>query len=375
MLKIIHIITSLDAGGAQTMLCGLLSQTDGGRVEPSVWSLLPGGDVVGRITELGIPVHSTEMTRGSADPAAVLRLARVLRRERPDIVQTWLYHADLVGGVAARLAGIPVVWNIRHAAMNARLDRPQTIRVVKLLSHLSRWMSRRIITNSFAARDAHVDMGYRADRFVVIPNGFDTDLLRPDPGARREVRDELGIGDDTPVVGLFGRYVPHKDHRTFVSAAARLIARLPEVRFVLCGDGIDRENAELTGWIEDAGMRDCVFLLGVRTDVPRLAATLDVATSSSRSESFPMVIGESMACGVPCVVTDVGDSRRLVGDCGRVVPAGDPDALAASWQEMLCMSPGARRELGEAARRRIEDNYSLPVIAERYQSLYEEVLG
>ncbi len=375
VINVFHIITSTDVGGAEMMLGGLLSVTDRTRFAPQVVSLTPPGAVAGRIEALGVPVHSLRMARGWPNPMAVGRLARLLRGESADIVQTWMYHADLVGGLAARMAGVPVVWNIRHSNLDPAMDRKRTIRIAALLAYLSRTMPVEIITNSSAAKDAHVARGYAAEKITVIPNGFDTTALKPDAVSRHDVRRELGAGADTPLVGLVARFSPHKDHRGFLRAASRLRARMPQVEFVLCGAGMERSNPELLRWIEEEKLNGCVHLLGPRADVGRINAALDVATSSSRSESFPTAVGEAMACGVPCVVTDVGDSRVLVGDCGWVVAPGDADALAAAWFACLQLPAPERRELGLRARRSIEERFGLPAVAGRYQDLYLDVLG
>ena len=206
---------------------------------------------------------------------------------------------------------------------------------------------------------------------VVIPNGFDLAAFRPDPPARWSVRHELSIPAETPLIGLVGRFHPQKDHQTFVQAAAWLHTRLPETHFLLCGDGITWENPTLAAWIETAGLRPCFHLLGRRDDIPRLTAALDLASSSSAyGEGFSNVIGEAMACGVPCVVTDVGDAALLVGSTGRVVPPRTPQALAQEWYALLALEREGKEQLGRAARQRIEAHFSLPAIVARYEALY-----
>lgn len=375
MVSIFHIITSTDVGGAENMLLGLLRATDRECFAPQVVSLIPPGPVADQIAGYGVPVHSVRMSRKLPNPMVVRKLARLLRREGADIVQTWMYHADLVGGMAAALARVPVVWNIRHSVLDPRLDSRRTIQVANLLARLSSRMPRAIVTNSSAAKDAHVARGYAADKITIIPNGFDTTALRPDAAARSAVREELGVGEDTPLVGMVGRYAPHKHHANFIAAAGCVRDEMTNVNFVLCGENVTVENAELMQQIDSYEMRDSFHLLGRRSDVARVNAVLDVATSSSRSEAFPMVVGEAMACGVPCVVTDVGDSRMIVGDCGWVVPPEDPDALAAGWLSCLRLGPDERREIGLRGRRRVEEKFALPAVSERYHRMYLEILG
>ena len=210
---------------------------------------------------------------------------------------------------------------------------------------------------------------------MVIPNGFDLAAFKPDAKARTAVREELGISQEALLIGLVGRFDPQKDHRNFVAAAARLRAYCPQVHFLLCGDGVNWNNAELTGWIGEAGLRQQFHLLGRREDMPRLTAALDISsTSSSYGEGFPNVIGEAMACGVACAITDVGDSAFIVGETGLVVPPRDPEALAHAWKKLIEMGPEGRQKLGETARKRILENFSLPDIVARYEALYKEVV-
>ena len=188
------------------------------------------------------------------------------------------------------------------------------------------------------------------------------------------MREELGISEETPLIGLVGRFNAQKDHGTFIRGAARLHADLPEVHFLLCGDDVTCENIELAEWLKASGIGDRCHLLGRREDIPRLTAALDIATTSSAyGEGFPNVIGEAMASGVPCVATDVGDSALIVDEAGKIVPPRDPRALAEAWRALIMLGPDGRARVGLAARRRIEKHFSLPVVVARYQSLYEEL--
>jgi glycosyltransferase involved in cell wall biosynthesis len=219
----------------------------------------------------------------------------------------------------------------------------------------------------------HQKLGYDHEKLEVIPNGFDLEQVRPDSTARDSVRQELGIPPQALLIGLAARFHPLKDHRNFLWAAARLHKQMPEAHFLLCGLDITWENAELAGWIEAAGIRNRCHLLGVRQDMSRLFAALDIATTASRSEAFPVVIGEAMACATPCVVTDVGDSAMIVGESGVVVPPGDPRALAEAWRRLIEGGPEVRRGMGMAARRRVQQHFALPAVVERYQSIYSEL--
>src|SRR5258708_17953731 len=213
-------------------------------------------------------------------------------------------------------------------------------------------------------------MSYAAEKLEVIPNGFDLEQVKPDPTARASVRKELGIPADAILIGIAARFHPHKDHRSLVQSVARLQERMPEIHFLMCGMDIAWQNLELAEWIESADIGNWCHLLGRRTDMARLFAGLDIATSSSRSEAFPIAIGEAMACGAPCVVTDVGDCALIVGETGTVVAPGDPEALAEAWRNLIEAGPRVRHPLGIAARRRVQQHFALPVIVERYPTIY-----
>ena len=213
----------------------------------------------------------------------------------------------------------------------------------------------------------------------MIPNGFDTGRFSPRDEARSRLRRELKLGDDAFLIGIVGRYHRCKDYDNFLEAASAYLGRFdgsqPQAHFVLVGRNIDSRNAELRTKIVRLGLENYVHLLGERSDIAYLNAGFDIATSSSYSESFPNVIGEAMSCGIPCVVTDTGDSARLVGDTGMVVPVRQPGELSQAWMRMISLDPGVRRELGAKARQRIIDNYSIAEIVKKYERLYFGILG
>jgi glycosyltransferase involved in cell wall biosynthesis len=245
--------------------------------------------------------------------------------------------------------------------------------VNRACAFLSRKLAARIVCCSEASLRTHKKLGYAAEKLEVIPNGFDLEQVKPDPAARASLREELGIPADTILIGIAARFHPHKDHGNFIQAAAGLHKQMPEIHFLLCGLDITWQNLRLAGWIESAGIRNCCHLLGLRQDMPRLFAGMDIATTSSRSEAFPIAIGEAMACGTPCVATDVGDSALIVGETGSVVAPGDPHALAEAWRKLVEAGPEVRHRLGIAARRRVQQHFALPAIVERYQAIYAKL--
>ena len=371
MIKVMHVITTLGPAGAETMLCRIASAMDSTRFENDVVSLTGILDLAERIQENGVRVRTLGMKTGIPNPLLVMRLAQWIRESKPDVIHTWMYHANLIGAVAARLAGnVPVVWGIHHSALDPRVDKRRTLLVNQACALLSRKLPARIVCCSEAALLIHKRLRYAAEKMEVIPNGFDLEQVKPSPSARVSVREELGISGDAPLIGMVARFHPHKDHHNFVRAAELLCKQIPDVHFLLCGMDVSWQNSQLARWIESAGMRDRYHLLGQRGDVSRLFAAMDIATTASRSEAFPVVVGEAMACGTPCVVTDVGDSALIVDQTGIVVAPGNPGALAGAWRKLIDAGPEVRRRLGLAARQRVEQNFALPAIVDRYQAIY-----
>jgi glycosyltransferase involved in cell wall biosynthesis len=377
-ISITFMIPSLGTGGAEGMLCRLLSGMDRKRFTAKVISLIDLGStpIVEKIQALGVPIRFLGMQPGMPNPIFVLKLARWLREDQPDLISTWQYHADLIGGLAARLAGgIPVAWGIRQSDLSPEGNGSLTFLTVRMCAHLSRWLPRKIICCSDASRRVHTALGYAGEKMIMIPNGYDLGTFRPDSAARESIREELQIPENAPVIGLVARFHPQKDHRNFMLAASSLHKDRPEVHFVLCGQEVNWENKALIRWIDEAGIQKRVYLLGRRDDIPKLTAALDIAClSSSYGEGFPNIVSEAMSCEVPCVVTDVGDAALIVGETGIVVPPRDPAALAAALHQMVDLGQEGRKQLGIAARQRITEEFDLPKIVARYENFFQELV-
>ena len=374
MVTIVHLITGLETGGAERTLSRLVACTDRDRFRSLVVSITDAGNMAPAVDRAGIELISLGIRRGVPDPRGLFRLGRILREVRPDILQTWLYHADFLGLVVKQLGYIPhLIWNVRCSDMSLASVSVAGGGLRRLLSWCSA-IPDAVIVNSRAGRLFHERIGYSPRRWEHVPNGFDTDELRPNFGARRLIRAELGIDDETIVIGLPARYHPMKDHSTFLEAAATLAERRPEVCFALLGAGIEPSNRPLAKAIAWRGMSDHIRLLGERSDVAEVYAALDIATlSSACGEGFPNVLGEAMACGLPCVATDIGDASELLGRTGIVVPPRDPRALAAAWLALIEIGAEGRRSLGSKARDRIVRDYGLGVAVARYEALYDDI--
>ncbi len=372
-LCVLHLINGLATGGAERMLSKLVVRSDHTRFRHVVVSMMDEGTLGPHLRAAGIPVFQLGMRQGRPSPRAALEFSRILGRERPAVVQTWMYHADFLGLVAGKLRRVPrIVWNLRCSASPVTLRTPLTRGLVRVLARLSA-LPDVVIANAEAGRRTHEALGYAPKRWEIIPNGFDLEEFAPDPEAARRTRGALGIARDALVIGMVANFTPPKDHDTFLAAAQRIAHRHEDVQFVLVGRGVDRTDDHLRAMIASTEIEGRVHLLGERSDVPEIVPAFDLAISSSCEEGFPNTIGEAMACGVPCLVTDVGDSARIVGPTGRTVPARDPDALASAAHEMLALGRSELNRLGQAARTRIREEFGLSAVVARYENLYLEL--
>lgn len=359
-MRVLHVITGLQTGGAERMLANLciLDGRKGG--SPVVVSLVPGGTQFDRLRDAGVRVHSLGMSRGRPSLKGLWRLVRIIRDETPDVIQSWMYHADLYSLIALWLSRrrrrTRLFWGIRCSDMDVRRY-GLTLRLVLRLNALLSRFPDGIVANSQAGVRAHRRLGFRSTHMTVIDNGFDTDRFRPDAEARREVRRALALAEDAFVVGTVARVDAMKDFPTLAAA----LDRLDGVTCLAAGNG--------TQALPPAkGFRP----LGERGDIPALLNACDLLVSvSAFGEGFSNVIGEAMATGIPVVATDVGDARRIVGIGGRIVPPGDPEALAQAIAA-LRDDPQTRRAMGKAGRQRIEQDFSLRRSADAFSALYRQ---
>lgn len=339
-------------------------------VHSTVIALRGGGPLGDQLTALGIPVEHGTMEPGALPaPAHARWLWRTLGRVSPDVVHGWMYHGNLAA-TAGRFRGHPVLWNVRQTLYDIRREPRLTRWMIRAGAALSA-VPRRILYNSHLSAAQHEAMGYRKEATLVIPNGFNLDAFSPAAADRSAFRAELGLLADALLVGLVARAHPMKDHRMFLEAASRIVAADSRVHFVLVGTGMT-PTSDLARTVAEV-LRPHVHWLGPRHDVPRITASLDIAClSSAWGEGFPNVLGEAMACEIVCVTTDIGDAAQIVGDTGRVVPAGDAHAFAAAVSDLL--SDGiARATLGRRARQRVLQSYSLDAVVGQYAELYQTV--
>jgi len=358
------------------MLANLLAGTDRTRWHSSVVALRRRGALAERIESLGVSISSLGVDGSVPSPASTWRLVRAVRTLAPELIQGWMYHGNLAALVGRAFGvGRPVVvWNIRSNVFPFSIENRLTTGVVRLCGLISSRVDA-IIYNSRASAAKHAELGFATKGSVVIPNGFDTRAFAPSPVMRAGLRARLGLSDDAVLVGRLGRYHQVKDFPGFLEAAAIVAARRPNVVFALAGPGVDQRNAELMSLIERFGIGRTVHLLGEVRPAYEFVAALDILCSSSAyGESFPNVLGEAMACEVPCVTTDLGDSAWVVGDSGRVVPPRNPGALAAGCEELVDLGIEGRQRLGREGRRRVQREFSLDSVVAQYERLYRALL-
>lgn len=361
VIKVLFLIRSLEVGGAERQLVELVSALDKSVFDVTVATFYPGGGLEAKLAETsGVRLVSLEKRGRWSVFAFLWRLHRLIREVAPDIVHGYGAIANEIGTVAARMVGARSVWGLRHSNMVF----PRQLWPLAVLFRLGGWFSRfpdLIIVNSWNGRDYHVAHGFRSRKMVVIPNGVDTAHYDFDGVGRDRVRAEWGVRPTEFLVGIVGRLNFMKDHTTFLQAASLVAQVRPDVRFVCVGETSLIAGPSLRVSPEDLGIADRLVWAGGRGDMPAVYSALDVLALSSISEGCPNVVLEAMACGRMCVVTDVGDARRIVGDLGIVVPPGRPDLLAEGLLQALAQ--GAGEGLAEGRRRRMVEEYGLDRLA------------
>lgn len=372
-IKIIHIIAASKIGGTEIMLCKLLSAYDHAKYDMSVISLLGLSDFSEKIKKLGVPIYCINFKKNFLFNFGLFKLIYHLRKKSPDIVQTWMYNADLIGGIAAKLAGIKlIVWNVR-CCVDAHL-RIFTKCIASCCTFVSGLIPKVIVCCANSAKSSHVAFGYVKQKMVVIPNGFDLQDFFYDNDVVAQLRMEFGLQDSHFFVGNLGRFAPEKDCSTFLLAAQIVCQKRDDVMFLFAGRGLDNNNDKLKQNLNNLGLVNKVRLFGEINYPKNFLNVLDLFVSSSVTEGFPNVIGEAMACELPCVVTDAGDSADIVGDVGYVVPSRSPEQLAQAILKFIVMVDDQRKLIGKKSRKRVQDLYSLNKVVDQYQNLYSGLL-
>lgn len=372
-MKILHIITGLSDGGAEAVLYRLCTLDKNNRHR--VVSLMNAGKYGPLLRQAGIAVDLLNMPRSRVTAKGLFRLWRILRHDRPDVIQTWMYHADLLGGVLARIAGIKqVFWGIRHSNIELSNNKYSTVFIARLCALLSHIIPLRIVCCSHQAAQVHQKLGYDSKKITIIQNGYNPAQFFPNPTANLQIRNDFGIPTDALLIGMVARFDKQKDHATLIAALGIIKKRGYDFLCILAGSGLVRENIELTSLLRTHEVETHVLLVGPRSDIPNLMNAFDLHVLSSLGEAFPNVLAEAMACGTPCVTTDVGDAALIVGKTGWVAPTSDPVSLAdsiilavSSWQDK-----DSWREKQQACRTHIVANFNIDHMLQSYSKIWRE---
>jgi glycosyltransferase involved in cell wall biosynthesis len=375
-MKIVHVISGLNKGGAELMLFRLINQSTSldSSNKHVVISLNNFGSLGPEFVKIGVEVIALRMSFGVSFFSGLFHLAVKIKREKPDIVQTWMYHSDLIGGLFARIfSSSKVVWGVRSTSI------PQgpfslSFWLVRLCSIFSYIIPHAIICCANSSKDHHLKLGFAKAKMIVIPNGYLVNSALPDSQEILSMRKSFGITSDILIIGAVGRFDPLKGYDIFIEAANFLEKSFErKILFLMIGRQITNENPLLKKLISEKGGKAKFMMIGERNDVSRLMSMLDIFCLSSRSEGFPNVVAEAMLMQVPCVVTDVGDARKIVGKNGIVVKRNDPQELASGILQLLNMHRDERKALGISGRAEIIKSYSIDAVAKQYAKIYRDL--
>jgi len=369
--KIVHVITDLDIGGAEIMLHRLLcASRDSSEYQHVVISLTSTGPIGQKLLAQGCAVFECGLHSLWTMPAAILRLRKLLLQLQPDIVQTWMYHADFLGGVVARSCGLKnIIWGVRstQVPINSRL----TGLLVKANALISSYVPKKIVCVANAALESHRKFGYDSKRMLVITNGIDLD----DFFGGSKPSYPLKISTASPlIIGCVGRFHADKGQDVLLQSFAQVLLQQPDLRLMLIGRGCDASNTELGALLDSLNLNHAVNLLGERHDIATLLQSMDIYCMPSRSEGFPNGLVEAMACGLPCVATDVGDAAVLGEGIVQFVAPSSVAELTKGLQLLLDKSPAERLRLGQQAALRIKEHYSIENVRSQFEALYALIL-
>ena len=326
-MKILHIITGLNKGGAETLLCNLC-QFDKEH-EHEIISLSYVKDSQSLSSMHNFSIHTLNFPVGKIRIFGLFKLYKLIKKIKPDAIQTWLIHADLIGGIAARFSGIKnIFWGVHHTILLPGKVKFSTIFVLKCNAFLSNFVPKKIIYCAEKSRQIQESIGFNKSKGLVIQNGYDIKNFSQNDILRKDFRNELGCSDNTFLIGHVGSYHPLKDQSNLIDALAFLNKKGFNYSAVFVGKDLDHNNDDLVCKIRENELTDHIFLLGERNDIPAVMNGIDLFVLSSISEAFPNVLNEAMACGTPCVTTNVGDASLIVDNTGWVVSPKDPKAIA-----------------------------------------------
>lgn len=362
MIRVIHIIVGLGSGGAENMLLKVLKYSNYEEYYHEVISLTDIGTLGAEIQERGIKVHCLNL-KAKNFFSSIVRVKNIC--ENFDIINTWMYHSDFIGFIVGKiLCKKKLIWNVRHSNLELKTNKLRTLLIAKINAILAHKVDM-ITYNSEKAYETHSKFGYNNKKSIVVENGFELEKFKFDPFSRDRLRRELKLNDVEKVLITVGRWNIQKDYNTLIKGLAKVKKNNADIKMIMVGKDLEDNNKELVALISKYNLNDNIILLGLRKDIPQLLSVADIYISSSQGESFSNAIGEAMACELPCIVTDTGDSKKIVGDSGSVINVKDYGALADKIDEMF--KRDKLDEMGKIARERIIKNYEIRNVVKKYE--------
>jgi len=369
-MNVLHIITGLDDGGAEAVLYHLICNDSSNCHQ--VVSLGGNGKYGNLLLDTGIPVLPLNLHHFTSYPYVLFQLFYLIRSFEPDVIQSWMYHANLFSLFVGAIFRIPTCAGIHNSTLHPSCTSFTTIAIARACGLLSWLFPQPIIICASSSAKLHSSYGYNPSSMIVIPNGYDVTKFSPNATFRAELRSSLCLPDGIPVLGIVARFDPCKDHANVFDALSLLLTFGFDFRVLVVGNHITEQNHELLGLLDSKQLCLRCLFLGQRSDIPSIMNVIDLLILSSYSEAFPNVLAESMACGTPCVTTDVGDASKIVGNTGWIVPPRSSKLLAFAIRDALIQLSSYDSWLVRKAncRKRITTNYSLHRMIQSYNDVW-----
>jgi len=373
-MKILHIIIGIDVGGAEMMLLKVVNGLSKRGHVQLIISLTGNNTLKESFEKAGAEVKCLNLQKYSQILKMLYKIRKYQKTFQPDIIQSWMYHADSIAAITKPMK-VPLIWNVRHSLDDYDNESTVVLFLIRLASILSLRVTK-ILFNSEKSLTQHIAKGFPQSKSYVIPNGFDPERFSPNILINKENKKKLKIEEDAFVIGHIGRYHIVKNHKSLLESIAILEKKNLNRKIVLllAGKDVDENNVELADRIHRNSLKSRVILLGAISEPEKIFPIFDMFCLSSYSEAFPNVLGEAMSCGVPCASTDVGDAKRIIGDTGVIMSSPSSTDIAEAIYNLISLSIHQRLILGEKARQRIIDLYSIEKIIDQYEQLYTKLL-
>ena len=372
-IRILHIISGLGDGGAEANLYNFVCHTK--NQINYVISLKDKGKYGPLLEKKGIEVYYINFSNIISFVNKFIYLFKLIKKLKPDIVQTWLYHADLIGGCAAYLAKSKnIFWGIHHTSLEYRFNKKSIILISKLNSFLSNIIPRRIVVCAEKSMDEHIKKGFNKYKFIVIRNGLDLNKFKLSESIRKKYREKIKINQSELLLGTVARFNPIKDFPTLIKAIKKLKSSGLDFKYLFVGENMDLDNKTLVNMIEKYNLKDTIKLIGQEESISSVMNAIDLHILSSKSEAFPMVILESLACGTPSISTNVGDVSRIIKNKKFLVDKENYLSLYNAINEFLNLELEEKEKISKEGIDHIKFNFSIEKMTKEYLKVYENYL-